>query len=240
LHAKQFRKGKTPVPYIVHPVSVAMILSEFTEDENLIAAALLHDVLEDVKGYGKARMMEDFGPAVTGIVEEVSDGNNPEVDEDKSKTWYVRKDRYLNNLEKDSAEALMICAADKIDNLLSMRDLYLDEGGKEADAQFHAPLKDRMKFMQDIIQILHKRLPGQLTYKLVEVFKDVRMDLGMLAHPSRLMDLSEDYKNVELECPVCGWKGNSKDELEATDCVMQVECPVCEKMLLVAGALSGE
>ncbi|MEK7182016.1 MAG: HD domain-containing protein, partial [Patescibacteria group bacterium] len=47
LHHGQERKG-TGAPYIVHPYAVAFLLAHYTDDEDVIIAGLLHDVLEDV------------------------------------------------------------------------------------------------------------------------------------------------------------------------------------------------
>ena len=46
VHRGTFRKGTT-IPYIVHPMETAVIVSGFTDEEEMIAAALLHDVVED-------------------------------------------------------------------------------------------------------------------------------------------------------------------------------------------------
>ena len=47
-HEGQFRKG-TKLPYIVHPLEVGVIVSRMTQDKEVIAAAILHDTLEDCK-----------------------------------------------------------------------------------------------------------------------------------------------------------------------------------------------
>jgi uridine kinase len=49
-HCHQIRKSSR-LPFVTHPVSVMIILSEYTEDENILVASLLHDTLEDVKDY---------------------------------------------------------------------------------------------------------------------------------------------------------------------------------------------
>ena len=46
-HEAQVRKGDGQLPYVVHPVTVALILSRYTGDEDTIIAGLLHDTLED-------------------------------------------------------------------------------------------------------------------------------------------------------------------------------------------------
>jgi (p)ppGpp synthase/HD superfamily hydrolase len=66
LHEGQESKGDG-LPYIVHPFSVAMILMEYSQDEDIIVAGLLHDTIEDT-GYTKEQMKEEFGERVTSLV----------------------------------------------------------------------------------------------------------------------------------------------------------------------------
>ena len=68
-HDGQMRR--TLHPYITHPLAVATILAEMRMDDQSIAAALLHDVLEDT-GATKERLAEHFGEGVAGIVDGVS------------------------------------------------------------------------------------------------------------------------------------------------------------------------
>ncbi len=73
-HAGQVRKG-TDTPYIVHPYAVAMLARNYTADPEIIAACLLHDVLEDVAPavYSEADMLQDFGSGVVDLVKTVSE-----------------------------------------------------------------------------------------------------------------------------------------------------------------------
>jgi len=102
------------VPYIVHPVEVAMILDKYTDDEDVICAGLLHDVLEDVVGYSRANLAQEFGERVAQIVQEVSEDKDPNVPEDAKATWRERKEKYLAGLRQDSEEAILVCAAEKM------------------------------------------------------------------------------------------------------------------------------
>jgi (p)ppGpp synthase/HD superfamily hydrolase len=110
-HKDQTRKVFN-YPYITHLVSVAWILSEWTDDEDVLVAGLLHDVLEDTEGYGYDNIAADFGTKVASIVAEVS--------EDKVLAWRERKEAYLAVIEKGSDEAVLVCAADKIHNIESL------------------------------------------------------------------------------------------------------------------------
>jgi guanosine-3',5'-bis(diphosphate) 3'-pyrophosphohydrolase len=72
LHDGQYRKnGEGIDPYILHPLQVADIVSNYTSDEDVVSAALLHDTLEDT-GYTKEEMASEFGNAVADLVESVS------------------------------------------------------------------------------------------------------------------------------------------------------------------------
>ena len=66
VHRGTFRKG-TAIPYIVHPMETAVIVSGFTDEEEMIAAALLHDVVEDAGVTGE-ELEERFGRRVKELV----------------------------------------------------------------------------------------------------------------------------------------------------------------------------
>ena len=59
-HEGQFRKG-TKRPYIVHPIEVGDIVSQMTDDEEIICAAILHDTIEDCRGITKDVLKLRFG-----------------------------------------------------------------------------------------------------------------------------------------------------------------------------------
>ena len=75
LHDGQERKGDG-LPYIVHPFSVALILMEYSQDEDVIVAGLLHDTIEDT-GYTREQMEEDFGERVWQVPHILDTQPNP-------------------------------------------------------------------------------------------------------------------------------------------------------------------
>ena len=81
LHIGQTRKGGPDLPFIVHPFSVAWILANYTDNEDIIVAGLLHDVLEDVRGYKFDNLKNDFGEKIAKIVKEVSEDKDPDIQE---------------------------------------------------------------------------------------------------------------------------------------------------------------
>ncbi len=115
-HEGTFRKG-TKIPYIVHPLETAVIVALIVTDEDMICAALLHDVVEDT-GVTEAELKEKFGPRVAGLVMEET--------EDKTKCWKERKSATLEHLEQASRESKILVLADKLSNLrATARDYYL-------------------------------------------------------------------------------------------------------------------
>lgn len=120
-HEGQTRKDSAKTPYIVHPVSVALIVSRYTNNDDVLAASLLHDLLEDTT-YSAKQMKSDFGSRVLRLVSEVSEPS------DRQLGWAMRKDRYLDTLATASHEALLIACADKIANLRAMRSAYMVDG----------------------------------------------------------------------------------------------------------------
>src|SRR6056297_285364 len=73
LHRFQRRKGSDRIPYINHPVKVAMLLAQCGySDTVLLQAAVLHDVVEDTD-YTLEQMASDFSPEVASLVSEMTD-----------------------------------------------------------------------------------------------------------------------------------------------------------------------
>ena len=109
-HRAQRRKSAGDVPYINHPIQVAWFLAEVggVEDEEVLAAAALHDTLEDT-ATTRAELEAAFGPVVCRLVEEVTD--------DKSLPKAERKRLQIVNAPGLSAAAALIKLADKIANV---------------------------------------------------------------------------------------------------------------------------
>ena len=66
-HRGQIRKSDPQKPMIIHPINVANILSEYGYDDNVVAAAYLHDVIEDTK-YTKEDLLNEFNDDIVSLV----------------------------------------------------------------------------------------------------------------------------------------------------------------------------
>ena len=162
-------------PFIVHPYSVAFILANYTKDEDVIIAGLLHDVLEDVKTYSSKKMREDFGSRVTKIVEEVSEKESGLLS--RRESWEERKKGYIKKLKRDSQEAMMVCAADKIQNLESLIEDYKKRGSK-IWSEFDAPKDKKMWFYSEVVKILKNNLKNKIVRELEIVYNRAQKKLG--------------------------------------------------------------
>ena len=91
-HEGQFRKG-TKLPYIVHPLEVGVIVSRMTQDKEVIAAAILHDTLEDCKEVTFSTLCQEFGERVAEIVKAES--------EEKGGSWNERKANTVKRLKEE-------------------------------------------------------------------------------------------------------------------------------------------
>lgn len=154
-HAGQTRKDD-PTPYIAHPVAVAMIVSDFTDDEDVVVAALLHDVLEDVPPsvFSADDMTAGFGPRVTELVRGVSEAKTAG---EETPPWRVRKEGYLARLAEAPPECLLISAADKIHNLRSMVSAH-HRRGAEMWGVFNASPDDKVWFYDQVANVVRERL----------------------------------------------------------------------------------
>lgn len=138
-HRHQLRKG-SDVPYIAHPASVALILKQAGfHDENILAAALLHDVVEDTDC-----TLDEISRLFPAKVEELVQALT-EVKEDDSgakRPWEDRKRDHLEHLQNSPFGARAIALADKLHNLLSI--IYdLEHDGPGVWGRFNA-LPDRL------------------------------------------------------------------------------------------------
>lgn len=101
----------TNEPYIVHPRAVAEIVASVTDDQNMIAAAWLHDVVEDTP-VTLAEITSEFGDDIGRLVDGLTNKSRPE---DGNRATRIAMDR-RNTSEKD-ARTKTIKLADLIDNL---------------------------------------------------------------------------------------------------------------------------
>jgi len=123
-HAGTERRGKG-FPYIVHPMEAVAIVATMTPDQELLAAAALHDTVEDTE-VTLEQIREQFGPRVARLVEEESDVFMPGVREEDS--WHARKQAAIDRLSHASRDAKMVALGDKLSNMRAIARDYAVQG----------------------------------------------------------------------------------------------------------------
>lgn len=142
------RRKYTDEPYWVHPERVAKILQRVTNKKEVIAAAWLHDVLEDVapinNKYSADNLRDIVGKNVIDLVLEVTDISKPS---DGNRA--TRKAIDNEHLKKASPEGKLIKIADLVDNLLDI---------KKHDKHFYRVFKNEALVSLDILKDAHEEL----------------------------------------------------------------------------------
>lgn len=133
-HAGTERRGKG-FPYIIHPLEALTIVSSLTTDQELLAAAVLHDVVEDTD-CTLEQIRDEFGDRVAEIVESESD---PKEDSSSPKaSWRERKIAGLERLTYASMDSKIVAMGDKLSNMRTIAQDYTNIGDK-LWSRFHAP-----------------------------------------------------------------------------------------------------
>lgn len=150
-HDGHYRKG-SGVPYISHPMAVMLIAASVTNDENVLLAALFHDILEDVpENYSRAEMEDEFGPRVATIVDGVTKNSS-------LPSWQERADAYLEQLSRGSAESIIVAAADKFHNLSQTLE-DLDREGHSLWRRFRSTPSQQLWWYTNVRNVIAERLP---------------------------------------------------------------------------------
>lgn len=125
LHQGKIRKFRN-IPYILHPIEVAQILSTMTDDQEIITAGILHDIVEDTDGTLE-EIKKRFGDRVAFLVSSESENKYPE--EDPGDTWKRRKEEALLVLRNSRDIGVkMLWLADKLSNIRSLSGMYSEMG----------------------------------------------------------------------------------------------------------------
>lgn len=130
-------------PYIIHPLNVAGILEELGLDERVIAAGLLHDVVEDTQ-YTKQDMTKDFGEEIANLVEGVT--KISELKSQSKETEAAENIRKMLVATIQDARVILIKLADKTHNMRTLKFQPPEKGQRIANEALalYAPIAGRL------------------------------------------------------------------------------------------------
>lgn len=157
-HEGQFRKG-TNIPYVTHPVSVSMLLVEDRQPIPVVAAGLLHDLLEDTLTTAD-EIDQQFGSEVARLVQAVSEPG-------RHHSWEERKRMTIQKVPTLQYDEVALLAADKLHNLRSIR-LDIEREGKQVWGRFKRPLRDQSWYYHELLDVLQ---PFKQTTTLIDAFE---------------------------------------------------------------------
>jgi len=147
-HEGQVRNGSGGMPYIEHPEAVANLLAEQGFGDDVLAAALLHDVVEDSETTVE-QLRASFGEPIAGMVAALSDDETIE-------DYRERKDEHRGRVAAAGGAALAIYGADKLTNVATLRNAYAAQGEAVAE-EFKVPLELKLEIWCADLDLLRER-----------------------------------------------------------------------------------
>ncbi|HEY5977252.1 MAG TPA: HD domain-containing protein [Solirubrobacterales bacterium] len=150
-HADQTRNASGGRPYIDHPVAVAERLAELGLRDEVLAAALLHDVVED-SDVEVADIRAECGEEVAEIVAAMTDDESIE-------SYEARKGEHRGRIEAAGDEAKAIYASDKLTNVEMLRDGYEQQAEAVGD-ELKVSLDVKIRVWEDDLEMLERRGAG--------------------------------------------------------------------------------
>jgi (p)ppGpp synthase/HD superfamily hydrolase len=158
-HEGQSRKGDSASPYVTHPMHVALMLARFGLDDDVVAAGLLHDVVEDCPAWSIERVQTEFGPHIAGIVAQLT--------EDKSQSWSGRKQAAIEKVPHMSPEAASVKACDKLHNLHSLvNQLRAAPDPEIVWSKFNGGRERTLSMSRDLVEALASRVDAKIAKAL--------------------------------------------------------------------------
>ena len=125
-HAGIERRGKG-FPYIVHPMEAVEIVATITPDQELLAAAVLHDTVEDTD-VTIEQIRAEFGDRVAALVASESEDTGCGVSKEES--WHARKQAAIDRLASASLASKIVALGDKLSNMRAIARDYAVQGDK--------------------------------------------------------------------------------------------------------------
>ena len=157
------------IPYIAHIMGTMCILARVGVRDEVLAAAILHDYLEDVPDPdGRENIRAALGDEVLSLVVEVTEHKRRNIDE--SDTWLIRKREQLEHIDGMPPEAVLIKAADVLHNVLSLiSDLEVSDDPASVWQPFNAGPDRQLWYFTAVVDAAERRLGD---HRIVTELKD--------------------------------------------------------------------
>ena len=202
-HANQRRKSGEP--YIIHPLGVTTILAELQMDETTLAAAFLHDVVEDTD-ITLQQLTEMFGTKVADLVDGVTK---------LGKIEYISKeDQQIENYRKmflamaKDIRVIMIKLADRLHNMRTMKymPVHKQHSISRETMEVYAPLAHRLGIYTikwELEDLAFRYMEPEIYYNLVEQVKVKRREREAMIHEA-MAEIKQHLDEQRIECEIQG------------------------------------
>jgi (p)ppGpp synthase/HD superfamily hydrolase len=146
------------IPYVTHLMGTVTILARLGAPDDVLAAAALHDYLEDVPDpEGERRILAITNREVLELVLALTENKRPDLD--RSESWQERKSEQLDRIETMPRDAVLIKGADTLHNLLSLEmDLAGSTDPKAVWSRFNAGREQQLWYYTNILDAVTARL----------------------------------------------------------------------------------
>ena len=202
-HASQRRKSGEP--YIIHPLGVATILSQLQLDELTLAAAFLHDVVEDTD-ISLDSLKEDFGQKVADLVDGVTKlGKIEYISKEEQQIENYRK--MFLAMAKD-IRVVMIKLADRLHNMRTMKfmPVHKQQSISRETMEIYAPLAHRLGIYTikwELEDLAFRYMEPEIYYDLVEQVKVKRREREAMIHAA-MGEIKEHLDTMNITCEIQG------------------------------------
>lgn len=170
-------RKRTTIPYITHLFAVTALVGEHGGNEDQLVTAMLHDWLEDVDGASADDLEAEFGPRVRQYVEALSDTTvRPKP------PWRERKDAFLAKIRNESPDIKLVCAADKLHNVVSLRRDLAAQGPATLD-RFNGGRTGTLWYYAAMVRALGEGWAHPLLDELGAAVTALHADVGLPEEP---------------------------------------------------------
>lgn len=202
-HAVQRRKSGEP--YIIHPIGVASILAQLQMDDKTLAAAFLHDVVEDTD-YTLEDIKGRFGVVVANLVDGVTK---------LGKIEYISKeDRQIENYRKmflamaRDIRVVLIKLADRLHNMRTMKYMpaHKQQSISRETLEIYAPLAHRLGIYTikwELEDLAFRHMEPDIYYNLVEQVKIKRREREAMINEA-MAEMKESLEKANIKCEIQG------------------------------------
>ncbi|MBQ8920166.1 MAG: bifunctional (p)ppGpp synthetase/guanosine-3',5'-bis(diphosphate) 3'-pyrophosphohydrolase, partial [Acidaminococcaceae bacterium] len=203
MHADQ--KRRSGEPYIIHPTQVAYILAQMKMDEETLAAAFLHDVVEDT-GTSLQELKELFGAKVAMLVDGVTK---------LGKIEYISKEeRQIENYRKmflamaQDIRVVIIKLADRLHNMRTMKymPVHKQQSISKETLEIYAPLANRLGIYTikwELEDMAFRYRDPEVYYNLVEQVKTKRKEREAMINDA-METMRQELDKVNIKCEIQG------------------------------------